>query len=109
MPRETINPSPTPQEQPFENTPEYRGKCREFFEPRGEDGNETGPRVTLIDGRTGTVTGYRSDLQTESYHFNPEIHIQIDGKERPEFFSLQDIEGWQGQYGSRLSRQEKKD
>ena len=92
MPKETINPSPTPQEQPFENTAEYRGSVRSRLQPRGQ--NEPGPNVTLKDGRTGKVTKYLSNLQTEHLDFRPEVQIQIDGEDRSTSFSLKDIEGF---------------
>lgn len=95
--------SEKPRKEPeFENTPEYRARCRAFFQPRGQ--NEPGPNVTLRDGRSGQVVRYASDLLSEKHHFNPEIHILIEGEENPRIFGLQDIEGFQGPYGSFLRR-----
>lgn len=83
------------------------GKCRAFFQPRGQ--NESGPMVTLIDGRRGRVVEYRSDLRTERIRFHPEIHILLEGEETPRIFILSDIRGFRDpEYGSMLIPEKEK-
>lgn len=96
-------------DKPFENTPEYRGEVRRLL--------FVGKEVTLVDGRKGRIKETRGleldpNLNSGQWaYFNPEIWIEVYGEEdkRSQLFTLSDIEGFKGPYGSTLRKKEEKD